>query len=426
MSGRRALIALGVSVVAVFAGDLGVVLARGTSPASSPPPATGGDARSAVISALAGRPEDSGGRARYSSRLTAVSDTAQRVLYNSEGIADFRRGRARGQFLGDGGDGPKSAEFFTAGTAEYTRQGSGPWIKKALQPNEVGSPVPTEPLVGRTYDAGEPVYARDTGTRRQIFGALVSSVDGQTTEMVHSVATRHYRVGLDMRRADAALAAPVRQEMGAWAEDAPPPEIEVWVDGAGRLARSSVVYPFAPTTGFRVDTEWWDRDEAPAVDVPSDLDDPTVLADLGTTSVHIATANRGDIRRRQGDAGFSVSVSSVGGLRVAVTNRRMGSDGVPVSLLIRLGPEGAGSLPRVLDYRPFGTRDLDGPWWQLSDPSLRCGPDQQQAGRLSIEELLIDSDGVVVRFRASFSVACPPTGGSVMSSTGEIRFHALG
>jgi len=264
---RRTATLVGLSLATVLAGDLVLVAVR-AGDHHSLPPAAGAGARGAVVSALAARPEDFGRTARYSFRVSAVAQGSQRLLSGADGTADFRRGRANGQSLSVGDDNRTVAtEFFVDGTSVYLRGDQRAWTKKQFDPNEVGSPVATEPVLGRSYDTREPVYARDRGLRREIFSALVARVDDRGTEAIHGVATRHFNASLDMARARASLAQPVLREMAAWGENEPPAEVDVWVDATRRLRRSSVVYD-SPRLGFRVDTEWWDHDRAAQVEVP--------------------------------------------------------------------------------------------------------------------------------------------------------------
>ncbi len=382
------------------------------------------------MAALASRPEDFGRTARYSSRVTAVAQGSERLLSGADGVADFRVGRANGQTLSVGDDNRTvTTDFFVDGTNAYTRRDRGAWTKRLLRLNELDSPVATEPLVGRSYENGEPVYARDRGLRHEIFNALVTRVEDRGTEMIHGVATRHYSARLDMARARGSLPQPVLREMAAWAENEPPGEVELWVDGTGRLRRTRVLYDGGSSgVGFRVDTEWWDHDSDRHVEVPPTLDDPIVLAGPGVTSFRMTgDDSEPEVRGHQGQPGFSLNVLDVGGLSVSVFKRTLGGDVQPVSFQVQLGPQPTPPLPVSIDYRPFGSKDLGGPWWTVSDPHSRCDGLRPSAGTLSVQELIVDGNGVVARFRAALTMSCRISGGGgVAKSSGEIRYHALG
>ena len=389
------------------------------------------DPRRAAVEALARRPQDVAGSARYFVRYTLETPGVRRDIGTYEGSADFQRQRflARGRF--DPEDGPaEEVEVFVFAQWQYVRSAADrQWGRRFLQPQNIGTPTPELTIVGRRGDRlAAPAYAGDLEVRRQIVDALVASVSPVGRDEQHGAATWHYRVAVDGDRAASLLPEPVRREMRGWEEGQGRRDLDLWLDARGRLRKLSIFYPDEQGLGFRVENEFWDFGGPGRIDLPADLGDPSAVGGEGVTSF-TAPGVELDLDR----PGFTMSVFSPD---------RPG-DEVTLNVDDRPAP-GAESRRRFFRMRPAAGRHLepgdhrlvsvgefnDGAPLavDLSTPEVDavCPRRQPRSGTLSVIEAARYEDRYYVRLHVGFTVTCRPPGGAApVSVTGEARFYAL-
>jgi hypothetical protein len=226
--------------------------------------------RRQVVAALADRPRDLGGPARYAVRTRAVVHDRSRPVFSVVGIADLGASLYRGHedYFADDGTFQRARDYFATATSLYEQAAGGGWTPET-PPNPLGSPVPLAPVVGRLHGGGQAAYADDREQRIRIVDAVVADVELVGTETLHDVPTRHYRALVE-RDGVEALPADVQAEMRRWSE-VPPIDhtIDVWLDD-GRL-RQWAYAPPPGDSGLAVETEYWDVGAVPGPEVPEGL-----------------------------------------------------------------------------------------------------------------------------------------------------------
>ncbi len=418
---------LAVAVALATAGVTVVVLRSGGG--GGPP----SEPRAAVVDALATRPRDVADSARYVVRyIQEVIGVGVGATVTYEGVADLKRQRflARVRFAS-----PEKAsqehDSFVFARWEYVRPaGESRWRRRFFDPSEVGSPTPELGIVGqRGENLVAPPYAGDLETRRRIVDALIGDVVGGGRDDHHGSAVWHYRATVDPERVAGRLPEPLVTEMGRWQEGQRRRDVDVWLDGRGRLRKLSIFYGDEQGRGFRVENEFWDFGGPGRLELPSDLGDPTAVGGEGVTSFTL-------------DPGVELDGDSPG-LSMRVFERdEPGSD---VSFHVDDQPAvGAERRRRELRITPAAGRHLEPGEHRLVDargtlqppprtfditaPEIdeRCPRDRPRSGTLTLSEAVMYEQSFYVRLHLRFSVTCrPPSGGAPVSFTGEARFHAL-
>jgi hypothetical protein len=396
-----------------------------------------GTSRAAVVAALAGRPDELGSTARFAERVYSQDGSARRLLYQSEGVADFAHGRWAGTLNGNTGNGrDTNGQDFGMGNFVYKRlTGMTVWQKSRRTFGELGDPFPEVGLVGAPHNSGEPVYTHQPEIRRQIIDAAATKVDPLGTAKLRGAATRQYRVTLDGAIARKRLPALIAAEMSEWSELGGITTVDAWVDGQQRLRQISLFSPLRDHQGFTTEIEWWDFGAAPTVAVPPDLNDSTAAGGTGTTSFDLHMSSKGphgavtdvvDEHLVDGQPGVAITASGATDVAVDIDHRSMGANGIQRTLLLGIGLPRNPHLPLTLQVadtpilRPANV-------FAFQNPAAPCLSPSVAAGQLTIAELAIDDVGVE-RFRASMTLTCTTRGAQskVTSTAVSVRFHALG
>ena len=424
---RRTLPALllGVSVGLAVAGVTAAVVRLGRD---GPP----SDPRAAVVRALSRLPGGGSDSARYLVRYALEASGQRREVGTFEGTADFRRQRflARARFVPEGGD-PRELDVFVFGRWQYERSPGEPgWGRRFLQPQNFGTPTPELVVVGRRGgDFAGPAYRNDEELRRQIVDALAADVVLVGRDDQRATPAWHYRVTLDPGRAAGLLPEPVRSEMRSWSEGDDRRDVDVWLDGRGRLRRVSIFFADEEGWGPHVENEFWDFGEPGRIDLPSDLQDPTAVGGEGTTSFTASSGTDLDLE----SPGFSVSVFSPDQPGDTVTLGVEDSPNLGAAdrrRTFRIRPPAGGPLERG-DYRLVDRREFSRnvpSTFVLNAPEVdeRCPEDRPRSGRLSVVEAVRYEDRYYVRLHVTFTVECQPPGGAApVSVRGDVRYYAL-
>jgi hypothetical protein len=214
--------------------------------------------REEVVAALADRPRDLAGPARYAIRTWVAVHDRRRPVFAVQGVVDPSRDVFAGHedYFREDGTLDHSREYVASGVTVYERGPGGGWAPE-VPPSPVGSPVPLAPVVARRTDAGgQAAYAGDPEQRARIVDALVASVELVGDERLHGGPARHYRARVERARVET-LPADLQEELRRWGE-VPPIDhtLDVWVDG-GRL-RQWAYGPEPGESGLAVETEYWD------------------------------------------------------------------------------------------------------------------------------------------------------------------------
>lgn len=228
--------------------------------------------RERVVRALALRPEDMSGTARYS--LRTVEAESGFVFFSVEGTADFEKERYRARVETKSKDDPARVfpvqEYFVSGTTVYELL-SGRWLTDTKPPYEIGTPLPLGPVIGPDSPGCTSGYANDRSARTQIVDTLVTDIELVGIETLRSTDTRHYRVHIESDKT-AALSPELRTQIGTCGGvPTSDLDIDVWLEG-DRLRQ----FAFAWTgeafgSGFGFQTEYWDYDRVPSPAVPPGL-----------------------------------------------------------------------------------------------------------------------------------------------------------
>jgi hypothetical protein len=415
-------------VVALVLAGTGAGVAVVRSVAADGPPS---DPRHAAVTALARRPGDVAGSARYLVRYAIESPGLRRELGTFEGTADFRRQRflARSRFMKEGGP-PEEGEVFVFAQWQYERSADDPkWGRRFLQPQNIGTPTPELAIVGLRGDRlAAPSYAVDPGVRRQIVDALLGEVVLHGREDQRGAPTWHYRVTVEPERAATRLPEPVRQEMRGWEEGQKRRQLDLWLDARGRLRKLSIFYPDKEGRGFRIDNEFWDFGGPGRIDLPADLGDPSAVGGEGVTSF---TAP--GVELDLDSPGFTMSVftpdrpGDVVTLSVgdrpsyeAEARRRFFRITPAAGRHLEPGDYRVGTVGEVNDRVPF-TADIGAP-----EVDAACPRRQPRTGTLTVVEAVQYEGRYHVRLHIRFTVSCRPSGGAApMSVSGEARYYAL-
>lgn len=164
---------------------------------SSRPLAAG--TRAGIVAALASRPADMTGRARYAIRTYAVGSVTHPLVTSLEGVADFDHQQYSARvvlFNPTVGSSTPPMEFFVVADQIHERLPQG-WMTGTKRPSEIGSPVPLPPLLGYLHDGGMATYAGDPAARRMLVEGLVSGIEFLGSEVLRGTRTDRYRVQFD-------------------------------------------------------------------------------------------------------------------------------------------------------------------------------------------------------------------------------------
>ena len=416
---------VGLLAAAVALAVAGATVAVRRSSADDRPPS---DPRKATVAALAARPGGGAGSARYVVRYSFENSGIVRVVGTFEGEADFRRQRflARGRIFGQDKP-PHDFDSFVFARWEYHRtSGERRWQRRFFNPSNLGSPTPELGVVGLREEAlSAPAYAGDLDTRRLIVDALVADVVPAGREEQHGATVWHYRVRVDGGRAAARLPEPLTSEMRSWHEGQARQEVDLWLDGRGRLRKLSILYPDEEGLGVRVENEFWDFGGPVRLDLPDDLDDPTAAGGEGTTSFTVEPG----VDLDEDSPGFNVQVfdDDEPGKAVEVTVRDRPVPGTDSRRrTLRITPAAGRHLEpgeyRLVDRAEFNrgvARTFD---ITSSEVDARCPRDRPRSGTLTVEEAVMYEERFYVRLHLRFTVSCPATTGPV---EGELRYYAL-
>lgn len=407
---RRAAAAGGaVAVVAVLIG--------GCSPGNDgPPPADAADARPLVVRALGWRPEDSAATARVARTVVREGPGVREVLLRSEGVADFGQNRFRGrQTLGD----EPAVEVFVAGRFQFERPPGGAWDKAPRKGREVDDPVPSV-LLGRRRDSGAAGHLPSEDDRRAIVDALLVEVVAGGTSRQHGAVTRRYRIALDRDRATRQLDPPLAEELSAWTF-VPEKTLDahLWIDADGRVRKLSWPFLTSPDApgALRIEEEWWDFGGPGPVALPDDLGDPTATGGEGRTSLTITGGTVDRLELVDGEDGSSIDDLQSDDYTVNVTERDGGDRRYFWALAFDIPQEGV-RPPATVPARVTRTTSQAAGTRIVDEHVVPCARPEVMA---TVRELVRDSDDRIVRFRATFRLACssgPP-------AEGDLRFHSL-
>jgi hypothetical protein len=426
---RRLTLQLVVAAVTLAVAGAAVAVVRTVSGDEGPP----SDPRAAVVAALAARPDDGPRTARYLVRYIAEGPAGRRELATFEGVADLARQRflARGRFVPEeDGEPPRQFDSFVFSEWEYQRSaGESRWTRRFVDPTELGSPMPDLAVVGRRGEhPSGPAYADDLDARTRIVDALVTDVRLAGQEEHHESTAWHYRVSVDAARATTLLPEPLQPEMRQWVENDGPRELDVWLDGRGRIRRLSIFYDFHEGAGFRIENEFWDHGRPGRVDLPSDLGDPTAEGGEGISSFAVEPGVRIDEGSPSldmwifgGDEPGEVVELIVSGWPAPPERRR---------LTLRLSPP-AGRHLEPGEYRGANLRTSTPPPPSSFDilgaeVDDRCARNRPRSGTLTLAEAVMYEERFYVRLHAQFTFTCEPVaGGPPLTFTGEANYHAL-
>ena len=422
---RLPIFLLATAVVLALAGTSAVVV-RATGEEGGPPE----DPRRAAVEALARRPQDVASSARYLVRYAIENPGIRREYAIYRGEADFQRQRfrARARLLPEGRP-ARDADVFVFAQWQYERDPGGRWERRFLQPQNIGTPTPELAVVGVRGDGlRAPSYAGDLEVRRRIVDALVTDVVAVGTDDHHGDDVWHYRVTVDGARAAGRLPEPLLREMRGWEEGQRRRDLDLWLDGRGRLRRLSIFYADEKGRGPRVDNEFWDFGRPGRIDLPPDLGDPTAEGGEGVTSF---TAPGIELDRDS--PGFTVSVFSPDEAGDAVTlsiddDPAPGVDGRRREF--RIWPA-AGRHLEPGEHRLLSRAEFNPPaplGFSVRGPEVdsACPPDRPRSGTLTVVEAVRYEDRYYVRLHVRFTVRCQPPGGAPpVSVSGEARYYAL-
>lgn len=168
--------------------------------------------------------------ARVRTTTIGAADATPVSLY-STGLVDFATGDASAVMATDG-DGPSSAmEARTVRGQTYLRIQGGSWLPAASAPNAVDYPPALAALSGSgALGGGVP----DSTRWLAALGDL-GDVHVEGHPRIDGVATTKYGGTFELR--------PARAKDGARREPKGPGDLDVWIDGAGRVRRLVVAIP---------------------------------------------------------------------------------------------------------------------------------------------------------------------------------------
>ena len=314
---------------------------------------------------------------------------------------------------------------------EYQRvDGESGWNRRFIDQTELGAPIPDLGIVGRLGEGfGAPAYADDQDARRLIVEALVAEVRPLGREEQHGSTVWRYGVDLAGEGAADRVPEPIRSEMRAWGEDEGPDNLDLWLDGRGRLRRISLFSAFGDEGGFRVENEFWDWGGPGRLDLPSDLDDETAEGGDGESSVTLEPGLTLD--ESTPNLTLRVSDNDEPGTEVGLhVDGRREPAGEELQAEIRMMPAAGRHLApgeyrfadlRVLEDRAPFTFDVLG-----ADLNERCAPNRPRSGALTLIESVMYREEFYVRLHLRFSLTCEALGGGPpISLAGEARYHAL-
>ena len=391
------------------------VVVAGCSPSGGPPPAEPADARELVVRALVWRPEDSGGTARFARTVIQQRPGVRDVVLRSEGVADFGERRFRGrQTLVD----QPTREVFLADRFQYERAPGGTWDKLQRKADEVDDPVPSG-LLGRERESGVPEHLPAKADRGAIAEALLANVAPGGTSRQRGAVTRRYRVTLDRDRAKRQLDPRLDDVMFTWtAIPEETLEAHLWIDSDGRVRKLSWPFLTGPDSpgALALEEEWWDFGGPGGVGFPDDLGDPTLMGGEGRTSLTVTGGTVGRLELEDGEEGTSLGDVHVGDYTVNVTERGGGDQRYFWTFRFDVPKEGVRPPATVPAHVSRTTSHEDAT--MTDEHVVPCDRPETTA---TVRELVVDADGRFVRFRATFTLACP----SGPPAEGDIRFHAL-
>lgn len=241
------------------------------SPAPAGPTVPAED-RLRVLNALASRPQDMTGTARYAIRTYAVGPANHPLVTSVEGLADFDHERYSAEvfhFDPSNGASRGPSEFFVAADVIYEHVAIG-WVPGTKPPQEIGSPLPLPPLLGYIHNHGVAVYAYDRAARRTLVEGLVSRIELVGTEGLRGTEADHFRVHFDALQAEATVPRPLVDEMNRWSESPGTGYLDLWLEGELLRQFTSVTKPYEEAW-LRLEQEYWDYGEVEPLPVPSGL-----------------------------------------------------------------------------------------------------------------------------------------------------------
>ncbi len=174
------------------------------------------DPRATTVAAIAARPEESTGRARFatSTCLTLAEGRGDHQLWVSEGVADFDRNLFRFRMKSlDPGDRTRSCfyEHVVVGDRYWGRgracsedrpdadRWQGPGTLTTDEPRLFTPSIPG--IINGRYEHKDDPYKLSVAVRRQIVDALIAGFEPAGTEELHGAPTWRYQLTLDKDRA---------------------------------------------------------------------------------------------------------------------------------------------------------------------------------------------------------------------------------
>jgi hypothetical protein len=230
------------------------------------------EARRGIVTALASRPQDLTGTARYAIRTSAGDPGRSSLVSSVEGLADFGQQRYSAELVTfDPADGSRrgSRRYFVVGDVIFEDLPQG-WMPGTKPPGEIGSPLPLPPLLGWYHEGGAPAYAPDPAARRTLVEGLVSGIEDLGREVLRGTGTNRYRVHLDAVAAQGKVPRLLLDEMDRWGESPGRGYLDVWLEGDRLRQFTSVTKPYEEAW-VRVEQEYWDHGEVEPLDVPPGL-----------------------------------------------------------------------------------------------------------------------------------------------------------
>lgn len=214
------------------------------------------------MTALSARSVTIANTARYSVATLAIKADPANPLVSGEGLADFRRNIFFARLtLRRAREAGALREKAVMGGQTYGRPPGGTWEKAGspFDPDSFPFQVPDIDLLGVSTPWPRPTD--DLEKRKLMFDALVSDINVIGQESLRSTLTWHVKLRLDPDRALPKLS----DELKPLAAD-PFRQVEIWLDGQGRLRKLLVVEP-----AVHYAYELWDFDGPKASDFPPDL-----------------------------------------------------------------------------------------------------------------------------------------------------------
>ena len=245
------------------------------------PPLGDAEARAAIVTELVTRPEQRSGTVRF-----AIHDIAGgRTEASVEGVADYDQQRYVSRLEVNRADVVASYDVAVVRGFKY---------EKVLKISSAGARTPSFeptwsspeswapekeayrsvpylpiPFVGdHSFDVREETGGFAEARQREVVDAVLLSLSRVGAEVQRGDPTMHYKLTFDRERAKGALADVLARGVFSFPPAAPASEeIDVWIDGQGRIRR----YVRSVSTGSRREFELWDFGKPGPVSIPGDL-----------------------------------------------------------------------------------------------------------------------------------------------------------